>query len=191
MAAFAATFDDVARRRRGLRGVAHRTPVAHVGARSTSGPARACFAKAENLQRMGAFKFRGAYNRLAQLDGRERAARRRRVFERQSRARRRARGADCSASPATIVMPADAPAAKLAATRGYGAEVVLYDRCDEESRRDRARRSPPSAARSLVPPFDDPAIIAGQGTAALELIEDVGPLDVLLVLLGGGGLLAG
>jgi threonine dehydratase len=171
-----------------LRGVAHRTPAitsrtldARVGAQA--------FLKAESLQRMGAFKFRGAYNRLAQLGAAERAGGVV-AFSSGNHAQGVALAAQLLGIPAAIVMPTDAPAAKLAATRGYGAEVVLYDRLRE----DRAALAAGLARErgaTLVPPFDDPAVIAGQGTAALELIEDVGALEVLLVCLGGGGLLSG
>jgi threonine dehydratase len=138
---------------------------------------------------MGAFKFRGAYNRLVQLDP---AARARGVvaFSSGNHAQGVALAAKLLGIPAAIVMPADAPAAKLAATRGYGAEVVLYDRFTM-NRAEIAQALADERGATLVPPFDDPAIIAGQGTAALELIEDVGPLDVLLVCTGGGGLLSG
>ena len=171
-----------------LRGVAHRTPVvtsrtldARVGAR--------VFLKCENLQRMGAFKFRGAYNRIAQLDAAERA-RGVVAFSSGNHAQGVALAAQLLGLRATIVMPADSPAAKQAATRGYGAEVVLYDRWTED-RAAIARGIADERGAVLVPPFDDPRIIAGQGTAALELIEDVGALDLLLVPLSGGGLLAG
>jgi threonine dehydratase len=188
MAAFAASFDDVVQAAQRLRGVAHRTPAVTSATLDERTGARV-FAKAENLQRMGAFKFRGAYNRLAQLGARERVAGVV-AFSSGNHAQGVALAARMLGLPATIVMPADSPAAKLAATRGYGAEVVLYDRWTE----DRAAIASGIAAERgavLVPPFDDPRIIAGQGTAALELIEDVGPLDVLLVPLSGGGLLSG
>jgi threonine dehydratase len=138
---------------------------------------------------MGAFKFRGAYNRLAQLDA---AARERGVvaFSSGNHAQGVALAAQLLGVAATIVMPADAPAAKLAATRGYGAEVVLYDRLTEDRNAIAARVAGERGA-TLVPPYDDPAVIAGQGTTALELIEDTGPLDLLFVCLGGGGLLSG
>ncbi len=171
-----------------LRGVAHRTPVvtsatldARVGGR--------VFLKAESLQRMGAFKFRGAYNKLVQL-----APEQRRggvvAFSSGNHAQGVALAAKLLGIPATIVMPHDAPAAKLAATRGYGAEVVLYERATM-NRSELAASIAAERGATLVPPYDDPAIIAGQGTAVLELIEDAGPLDVLLVCTGGGGLLAG
>jgi len=171
-----------------LRGVAHRTPVvtsrtldARVGAR--------VFLKCENLQRMGAFKFRGAYNRIAQLDAAERA-RGVVAFSSGNHAQGVALAAQLLGVPATIVMPEDAPASKLAATREYGAEVILYDR-NTMNRGAIAERLAAERGAVLVPPYDDTAIVAGQGTVALELLEDVPDLDVLLVCTGGGGLLAG
>jgi threonine dehydratase len=188
MPALAVTFDDVARAAERLRGVAHRTP-AITSATLDERTGAQVFLKAENLQRMGAFKFRGAYNRLVQLDP---AARVRGVvaFSSGNHAQGVALAAKLLGIPATIVMPTDAPAAKLAATRGYGAEVVLYDRFTM-NRAEIAQSIAAERGATLVPPYDDPAIIAGQGTTALELIEDVGPLDVLLVCTGGGGLLSG
>ena len=171
-----------------LRGVAHRTPVvtsrtldARVGAR--------VFLKCENLQRMGAFKFRGAYNRIAQLDAAERA-RGVVAFSSGNHAQGVALAAQLLGVPATIVMPEDAPASKLAATREYGAEVILYDR-NTMNRGAIAERLAAERGAVLVPPYDDTAIVAGQGTVARELLEDVPDLDVLLVCTGGGGLLAG
>jgi threonine dehydratase len=188
MAALAVTFDDVARAAERLCGVVHRTP-AITSATLDERTGAQVFLKAENLQRMGAFKFRGAYNRLVQLDP---AARARGVvaFSSGNHAQGVALAAKLLGIPAAIVMPTDAPAAKLAATRGYGAEVVLYDRFTM-NRAEIAQTLAAERGATLVPPFDDPAIIAGQGTTALELIEDVGPLDVLLVCTGGGGLLSG
>jgi threonine dehydratase len=188
MPEFAATFDDVVAAAGRLRGVAHRTPVITSATLDERLGARA-YLKAENLQRMGAFKFRGAYNRLAQLDG---AARERGVvaFSSGNHAQGVALAAKLLGIPAVIVMPTDAPAAKLAATRDYGAEVVLYDRFTM-NRAEIARTLADERGATLVPPYDDPAIIAGQGTSALELIEDAGALDVLLVPTGGGGLLSG
>lgn len=184
----AASFDDVRAAAARLRGIAHRTPV--VTARTLDERTGASvFLKAENLQRIGAFKFRGAYNKIAQLNPEQKRAGVV-AFSSGNHAQGVAHAAQLLGVPATIVMPSDAPAAKLAATRGYGAEVVLYDR----ERMNRAELAASIAAEKnavLVPPYDDPAIIAGQGTVALELIEDAGALDVLLVCLGGGGLMAG
>jgi threonine dehydratase len=181
-------FDDVLAAAERLRGVAHRTPV--ITSRTLDGRTGArALLKAENFQRMGAFKFRGAFNRLAQLTPDERVngvvA-----FSSGNHAQGVALAAQLLGIPSVIVMPADAPASKLAATRAYGAEVVLYERA-RPNRSEIAASIARERGAVLVPPYDDPAIIAGQGTVALELIEDAGPLDVLLVCLGGGGLLAG
>lgn len=184
----AVSFDDVRAAAERLRGVAHRTPV--VTSRTLDERTGAkVFLKAENLQRIGAFKFRGAYNRIAQLTPEQRRGGVV-AFSSGNHAQGVALAAQLLGVPATIVMPDDAPAAKLAATRGYGAEVVTYDRV----RMNRAELAASIAAEkgaTLVPPYDDPAIIAGQGTVALELIEETGALDALLVPAGGGGLLAG
>jgi threo-3-hydroxy-L-aspartate ammonia-lyase len=185
---FAATFDDVRAAAGRLRGVAHRTPVVTSRTLDERTGARV-FLKAENLQRMGAFKFRGAYNRLAQLTTSERAGGFV-AFSSGNHAQGVALAAQLLGIPAAIVMPADAPEAKLAATRGYGAEVILYER-ERMNRAELAASIASERGATLVPPYDDPAIIAGQGTVALELIEDTGPLDALLVCLGGGGLMAG
>ncbi|MDB5071798.1 MAG: threo-3-hydroxy-L-aspartate ammonia-lyase [Candidatus Eremiobacteraeota bacterium] len=185
---FAASFEDVRAAAVRLKGVAHRTPVITSATLDERAGAKV-FLKAENLQRIGAFKFRGAYNKIAQLSP-ERKRGGVVAFSSGNHAQGVALAAKLLGVPAVIVMPSDAPAAKLAATRGYGAEVVTYDR----ERMNRAELAASIAAQrcaTLVPPYDDPAIIAGQGTAALELIEDAGQLDVLLVPLGGGGLLAG
>ena len=185
---FAATFAGVRAAAERLRGVAHRTPVV-TSATLDERTGAHVFLKAENLQRVGAFKFRGAYNAIAQLDA---EAKRRGVvaFSSGNHAQGVALAAKLLGVPATIVMPSDAPALKLAATRGYGAEVVTYDR-ERMNRAELAGSIATERGATLIPPYDDPAIIAGQGTVALELIEDAGALDVLLVPLGGGGLLAG
>jgi len=147
------------------------------------------FFKCENFQRMGAFKFRGAFNALSRLDE---PARARRViaFSSGNHAQAVALAASMLGIAATIVMPLDAPAGKLAATRGYGGRVVTYDRY-RENREEIARRLAADSGATLIPPYDHPDIIAGQGTAARELFEETGPLDRLFVCLGGGGLLAG
>lgn len=171
-----------------LAGVAHRTPV--VTSRTLDARAGAeVFLKCENLQRVGAFKFRGAYNAISRLSP---AARERGVLAYSSgnHAQGVALAGRLLGVATTIVMPTDAPATKLAATRGYGARVVEYDR-GEESRRQVAARLMGEGAYALIPPFDHPDIVAGQGTAALELLEEVGSLDTLLVPVGGGGLLSG
>ena len=174
--------------RQRLESVAHRTLVAtsrtldeRVGAE--------VFLKCENLQRMGAFKFRGAYNTIAQLPE---EPRRRGVvaYSSGNHAQAVALVARLLGIPATIVMPSFAPAIKLAATRGYGAQVAYYDRAGEE-REAMAQRIARERGMTLVPPFDHPEIVAGQGTAALELIEESGPLAALLVPVGGGGLISG
>jgi len=186
--AFAVAYVDVAAAARRLEGVAHRTPV--VTSRSLDRAADAAvFLKCENLQRVGAFKFRGAYNRIASLDA---AARTRGVvaFSSGNHAQGVALAAALLGSPAAIVMPSDAPRGKLDATRGYGAEVVLYDRMRED-RAALARRLADERGAALVPPYDDPAIVAGQGTVGDEFLSEIPDLDVLLVPLGGGGLLAG
>ncbi|HEV2642873.1 MAG TPA: threo-3-hydroxy-L-aspartate ammonia-lyase [Candidatus Elarobacter sp.] len=187
-APFAASFSDVRGAAERLRGITHRTPVV-TSATLDARTGAHVFCKAENLQRIGAFKIRGAYNTVVQL-----SPERRRggvvAFSSGNHAQGVALAAKLLGVPATIVMPSDAPAAKLAATRGYGAEVVTYDR-ERINRAELAASIAAERGATMVPPYDDPAIIAGQGTVALELIEDAGALDVLLVPLGGGGLLAG
>lgn len=177
---------DVLAAARRLRGVANRTPV--LTSRTLDGLTGAsALIKAENLQRGGAFKFRGAYNKISSLptDVVGVAA-----YSSGNHAQAVALAAGLTERAAVVVMPSDAPGPKLAATRHYGAEVVLYDRYRE----DRERLGAAVAAErgfALVPPYDDPLVMAGQGTAALELIEDAGRLDVLVVPVGGGGLIAG
>ncbi|GAC1352051.1 MAG: pyridoxal-phosphate dependent enzyme [Polyangiales bacterium] len=182
------TFDDVREAAQRLRGIAHRTPIVTSRTLDARTGAQA-FLKCENLQRMGAFKFRGAYNRIAQLSAAERA-RGVVAFSSGNHAQGVALAAQLLGVPATIVMPGDAPASKVAATREYGAEIVPYDR-HTMNRGAIAAKIASERGATLVPPYDDPAIIAGQGTAALELLEDTPNLDALLVCTGGGGLLAG
>ncbi|HEY3215097.1 MAG TPA: threo-3-hydroxy-L-aspartate ammonia-lyase [Candidatus Eisenbacteria bacterium] len=173
---------------RRLGGVAHRTPV--VTSRTLDQRVQArVFLKCENLQRMGAFKFRGAYHMISRLPD---EVRRHGVvaYSSGNHAQAVALVARLLELPATIVMPSFAPEAKLAATREYGAEVVFYDRAGE-GREAMAERLARERGLTLVPPFDHPDIVAGQGTAALELFEDAGAMDLLLVPVGGGGLLAG
>jgi threonine dehydratase len=179
------TFDDVRAAAGRLTGIAHRTPVLRSRTLDARAGAQALL-KAENFQRMGAFKFRGAYNRLAQLTDAERE-RGVVAFSSGNHAQGVALAAQLLGIPAVIVMPSDAPLSKLWATRDYGAEVVLYER-DRMNRAEIAAAIARQRGAVLVPPYDDPAIIAGQGTV---VIEDAGPLDALLVPLGGGGLLAG
>jgi threonine dehydratase len=183
------TYDDVAAAAARLEGVAHRTPVATSRLFDELTGAQAFF-KCENLQRMGAFKFRGAYNALSQLDA---DARRRGVvaFSSGNHAQAVALAGQLLGVPRVIVMPADAPAVKVAATRAYGAEVVFYDRAAGQSREDVAAKIAKERGSVLVPPFDHAHVIAGQGTAAKELIEDIGALDDLYVPTGGAGLLSG
>lgn len=182
------SFDDVEAAHERLRGVAHRTPALTSSSIDALTGARVRF-KCENLQRMGAFKFRGAYNALAQLSTEQK---RHGViaFSSGNHAQAVALAGRMLGVPTTIVMPEDAPPVKLAATRGYGAEVITYD-AQRESRETLARRIGEQRGLTVIPPYDHPHIIAGQGTAAKELIEDAGALDVLLVPCGGGGLLSG
>ena len=170
-----------------LAGVAHRTPVATSATLDSLTGARV-FLKCENLQRAGAFKFRGAWNTISRLSD-EAKARGVVAFSSGNHAQAVARVARLVGAPAVIVMPSWASGAKLAATRGYGAEVVFYDRAGED-RDAMAARLARERGLTQIPPFDHPDIIAGQGTAALELFEDVGPLDLLLVPVGGGGLIS-
>lgn len=182
------TFDDVLAARARIAGHAHRTPV--LTSRTADAKAGAAlFFKAENLQRAGAFKFRGAYNAIAALAPQ---VRKNGVvaFSSGNHAQAIAYAAQLQGVPATIVMPSDAPAIKMAATKGYGAAIVLYDRYTED-RQAISERIAADTGASLVPPFDHPDVIAGQGTAALELIEETGALDMLVAPLGGGGLLGG
>src|SRR5216684_8152457 len=179
---------DVRQAAERLRGVANRTPV--VTSRTVdSRVGGQVFFKCENLQRGGAFKFRGAYSRLVALSDQERT---RGVvsFSSGNHAQGVALAARELGIRATVVMPSDAPALKLAATQAYGAEVVRYDRLTED-REAIARRLADERGLTLVPPYDHPLIMAGQGTAALELLQDVGALDWLLLPVGGGGLLSG
>jgi threonine dehydratase len=182
------TYEDVAAAAERIAGIAHRTPVLTSRTADARTGARLFF-KAENLQRGGAFKFRGAYNAIAKLPA---DARRRGVvaFSSGNHAQAIAYAGALQGVPTVIIMPHDAPAMKVAATRGYGAEVVPYDRYTED-REAIGRRLSAERGLTLVPPYDHDDVIAGQGTAAKELFEEVGPLDVLLVCLGGGGLLSG
>ena len=181
------SFDDIARAHERIQPQAKRTPVltsatvdAHTGAR--------VFFKCENFQRMGAFKFRGAYNALSQL-GQEEKKRGVVAFSSGNHAQAIALSGKLLGIKTVIVMPHDAPPVKLEATRGYGAEVVQYTK--HEDRETLAGKLAAERKLTLIPPFDHAHIIAGQGTAAKELIEDAGALDVLMVPCGGGGLLSG
>jgi threonine dehydratase len=182
------TYVDVAAAAERIAGKATRTPV--LTSRTANEEAGAeVFFKCENFQRMGAFKFRGAMNALSKFDARQRAAGVV-AFSSGNHAQAIALSAKLLGIPATIIMPLDAPAAKVAATRGYGGNVVTYDRYTED-REEIGRNLAEKHGMTLIPPYDHPDVIAGQGTAAKELIEEVGALDALFVCLGGGGLLAG
>jgi threo-3-hydroxy-L-aspartate ammonia-lyase len=181
-------FGDVQSAAERIAGVANRTPVTmsrtldgHCGAR--------VFLKCENFQRVGAFKFRGAYNAVSRLSDDERA---RGVITHSSGNHAQALALVCRllGVHATIVMPQDAPRMKLAATRDYGAEVVIYD-TEKDTREAISGRLAAEHGYTLVPPYDHPHIVAGQGTAALELFQETGPLDLLFVPCGGAGLLSG
>jgi threonine dehydratase len=147
------------------------------------------FFKCENFQRMGAFKFRGAYNALAQFTPEQRKSGVC-AFSSGNHAQGVALSAQLLGIPAAIVMPLDSPAVKMTATRGYGAEVIPYDRYTQD-REAIGRQLAQERGMTLIPPYDHAHVMAGQGTAAIELFEDIGPLDLLLVCLGGGGLLSG
>lgn len=182
------SFEDVLDAQRQLSGVAHRTPV--VTSRQLDAAAgRSLFLKCENLQRGGAFKFRGAYNTISRLSE---AERRRGViaFSSGNHAQGVALAASMLGAPAVICMPNDAPAVKADATRGYGAEVIFYDRLRED-RELFTRAIAEERGLSLVPPYDHPRIMAGAGTAVLELLQEIPNLDAVLVPIGGGGLIAG
>src|SRR5918993_2891392 len=182
------TYDDVVAAAGGIGGVAPRTP-GFTSRTADSRPGATPFFKAENLQRSGAFKFRGAYNAIARLS--EDAKRRGVVtFSSGNHAQAIAYAGGLQNVPTVIVMPGDAPAMKVAATRGYGGEVVFFDRYTED-REAIGRRLSAERGLTLIPPYDHEDVIAGQGTAAKELFEEAGPLDMLFVCLGGGGLLAG
>jgi threonine dehydratase len=182
------SLDDVRAAAERLSGVAHRTPVLTSRTLDERTGATA-FLKAECLQRGGAFKFRGAYNLISSLDPEERA-RGVVAYSSGNHAQAVSLAARLLGTSATILMPADTPAAKLDATRGYGAEVVTYDRYTED-REALGAALAGERGLSLVPPYEHPLIMAGQGTAAVELLEDVPDLDVLLAPVGGGGLIAG
>lgn len=184
----AVDFEDVRAAAARVAGVAHRTPVQTSRTLDERTGARV-FLKCENFQRMGAFKFRGAYNRIAAMTPTERAGGVV-AFSSGNHAQGVALASKLLGVAATIVMPHDAPASKVAATREYGARIVSYDRHTEDRAVIAAQISAESGA-TLVPPYDDPYVIAGQGTAALEMLEDVGNLDLICVCTGGGGLLSG
>jgi threonine dehydratase len=182
------TYADVESAAARIAGVAHRTPV--VTSRSVDQrTGTRVFFKCENLQRAGAFKFRGAYNALSRLTADER---RRGVlaFSSGNHAQAVALAGQILDIPRIIVMPIDAPAVKRAATEAYGAVIVPYDR-ERDDREEIGRRIASERGLTIVPPYDHPHVVAGAGTAARELLQEVGPLDLLLVPCGGGGLLSG
>jgi len=182
------TYDDVVQAAERIAGAAHRTPV--LTSRTVNEEFGAeVFFKCENMQRMGAFKFRGGYNALAKFSPEQRRAGVV-AFSSGNHAQAIALSARLLEIPATIIMPEDAPAAKVAATRGYGATVVTYDRYTED-REQIGRALAERDGLTLIPPYDHADVIAGQGTAAKELFDEVGPLDAFFVCLGGGGLLSG
>ena len=182
------TYDDVVSAAEQIEGHAHQTPVFTSSTIDRETGAEFFF-KCENFQRIGAFKFRGAFNALSRFSD-EQKERGVLAFSSGNHAQAIALSAKLLGIGATIIMPEDAPAAKLEATRGYGAKVVTFNRYTED--RDALSKSlADEGGLTLIPPFNHPDIIAGQGTAAKELIEEVGPLDALFICLGGGGLLAG
>ncbi|ADU38156.1 threo-3-hydroxy-L-aspartate ammonia-lyase [Variovorax paradoxus] len=182
------TYDDVTAAAARLEGHAHRTPVLQSTTANERWGAQFFF-KCENFQRMGAFKFRGAFNALSKFDAEQRKGGVI-AFSSGNHAQAIALSARLLSMPAVIVMPKDAPAAKVAATQGYGAEVVLYDRFTED-REALTKKLAQERGMTMIPPYDHPDVLSGQGTAVKELIEETGPLDHLFVCLGGGGLLSG
>ena len=182
------SYDDVLAAATRLQGHAHATPVLRSRTADEALGAQLFF-KCENLQRIGAFKFRGAFNALSRFDAAQRRAGVA-AFSSGNHAQAIALAARLLGMPAAIVMPHDAPPLKVAATRGYGAEVIVYDRFRED-REAIARELAQQRGMTLIPPFDHPDVIAGQGTAMKELLEETGALDTLFVPLGGGGLLSG
>jgi threonine dehydratase len=182
------TYEDVAAASVRIHGHAHRTPVL----RSSTADAllgAQLFFKCENFQRMGAFKFRGAFNALSRFTPEQRKGGAL-AFSSGNHAQAVALSARLLGMPAAIVMPEDAPEAKVNATRGYGAEVIRYDRYTQD-REAISRKVAEERGMTLIPPYDHEDVISGQGTAAKELIEEVGPLDHLFVCMGGGGLTSG
>jgi threonine dehydratase len=182
------SYEDVAAAARRLAGHAHRTPVMTSRQVDERTGCRVFF-KCENFQRVGAFKFRGAYNAISQLsvDQRRRGVL---AYSSGNHAQAVALAAKLLGTTAVIVMPQDAPQVKLEATRGYGGEIVVYDK-HTTVREELAARLAQERGLTLIPPYDHPQVVAGQGTAAKELIEDTGPLEFLFVCVGGGGLISG
>ncbi|CRX43213.1 threo-3-hydroxy-L-aspartate ammonia-lyase [Yersinia enterocolitica] len=188
MAPLAICYDDIVQAHQRITGVALKTPVLTSSTANEQTGAQLFF-KCENFQHMGAFKFRGAYNALVKLSPQQQA-KGVIAFSSGNHAQAIALSARKLGVRAVIVMPKDSPAVKIAATRGYGGEVVLYDRYLED-REAISNKLAQEQGLTLIPPYDYPDVMAGQGTAAKELFEEVGELDVLLVPLGGGGLLSG
>jgi len=182
------SYDDVAAAARRLAGRAHRTPIMTSRQVDERTGCRVYF-KCENFQRVGAFKFRGAFNAISQLTP-EQKSRGVITYSSGNHAQAVALAAKLLGTTAVIVMPQDAPQVKLDATRGYGGEVVTYDK-HTDVREELAARIAQERGLTVIPPYDHPHVIAGQGTAAKELFEDVGPLDYLFVCVGGGGLISG
>ena len=182
------TYRDVVAAHERIAGIVRRTPILTSRTADEAVNARVFF-KCENFQRAGAFKLRGAYNALVQLSPEQKAAGVV-AFSSGNHAQAVALAAKLLGIKSVIVMPSDAPVAKMTATREYGADIVLYDRYQED-REELARRLADQDDLTLIPPFDHPHIMAGQGTAAKELFEDTAGLNVVLVPLGGGGLLSG
>jgi threonine dehydratase len=193
MSKLAISHTDIEAAAQRIAGVAHRTPVlSSTTANERTGAT--VFFKCENFQRMGAFKFRGAYNALAQFTPEQRRGGVI-AFSSGNHAQAIALSARLLGMPSVIVMPQDSPAAKLAATRAYQegqahSEVVLYDRYTQD-REAIGRSLAQQRGMTLIPPYDHPNVMAGQGTAAAELMQETGPLDLLLVCVGGGGLISG
>jgi threo-3-hydroxy-L-aspartate ammonia-lyase len=182
------TLDDIRAAAERIAGTAHRTPV--LTSRTLNDRVGAeVFLKAENFQRIGAFKFRGAFNAISRLTEAQ-LARGVAAYSSGNHAQAVALAARLAGTSAVILMPTDAPPTKMAATRGYGAEVVTYDRYTQD-RAALAQQLAVERGLTVIPPYDHYDVMAGQGTVALELIEEVGPLGALLVPIGGGGLIAG
>lgn len=184
----AVTYDDIESAAARLAGIAQRTPVLTSRTIDRRTHARVYF-KCENFQRTGSFKFRGAYNALAQLSP-EQKKKGVIAYSSGNHAQAIACSGELLGVPATIIMPDNAPDVKIAATRSYGAEVILYNP-QETKREELGQQLAQERGLILIPPYDHPHVVAGQGTAAKELIEEVGDLDILLVCCGGGGLLSG
>jgi threonine dehydratase len=182
------TFEDVQNAAQRIEGTAHRTPVL-TSRTLNERVGTEVFLKAENFQRIGAFKFRGAFNAVSRLTA-EQLGRGVAAYSSGNHAQAVACAAALAGTSAVILMPADAPPTKVAATRGYGAEVVSYDRYADD-RAALAAKLADDRGLTLIPPYDHYDVMAGQGTVALELIEETGPLGALLVPVGGGGLMAG